>query len=74
MPVGKNETKEQYYKRMTFDLAMAESVFRGELEEFMEKPEEKEIKRLREEVCKLSHQKKHIEKIKQILGELSEDR
>tara|TARA_B100000678_G_C17775232_1_gene328407 strand:- start:226 stop:405 length:180 start_codon:yes stop_codon:yes gene_type:complete len=42
MPVGKNETKEQYYKRMLFELSLAESLFGDELAEIRKELEELE--------------------------------
>ena len=40
MPVGKNETKEQYYKRMMFELSLAESLFGDRLAEIKKKLDE----------------------------------
>ena len=40
MPVGKNETKEQYYKRMMFELSLVESLFGERLAEIKKKLDE----------------------------------
>jgi hypothetical protein len=44
MPVGKNETKEQYYKRMMFELSLAESLFGERIAEIKKKLEEEQKK------------------------------
>ena len=44
MPVGKNETKEQYYKRMMFELSLVESLFGERLAEIKKKLEEEQKK------------------------------
>jgi len=49
MPVGKNETKEHYYKRMMFELSLAESLFGERLAEIKKRMDEELEKELEED-------------------------
>jgi hypothetical protein len=42
MPIGKKETKEEFYRRLMFDHALKESLFAGELDEWLDNLEDLE--------------------------------
>ena len=42
MPIGKKETKEEFYRRLMFDHALKESLFAGELDEWLDDLEDLE--------------------------------